>query len=138
MRFRYSTWIAFLLGLLLSYILIPRDVFEHFLLLALAFMLVFSLTLVCVVRNIREEISIVRKYTHSLLGFILALIGFGAFHVCGVGTVCSTTVGTAVISLIFPGIFVNFLTDYAVWIIGFSIIFQVVMLYFMRCYRKKK
>ena len=100
-------------------------------------MVVFSITLACVVRTVRDEIKIARKYTHSILGLIAIVIGLSALQVCGVGGVCVAGVGYAIVSLIFPGIFLNFLSAYSLWIIVFSIISQLAVLYFMKCYKNK-
>jgi hypothetical protein len=131
---------VFLLALFGSYFLIPHKVFYGFgYVLAIAFMLAFSLSVTCIIRNIKEKILLARTYKRSVAHIILIALGLSALQVCGVGApVCGATVGLGVLSIVFPGVFIDFLGDYHLAIIIFSILLQLVSLYFMGCFRLNK
>ena len=131
---------VFLLAMLASYFLIPHKVFYGFgYILAITFMLTFSLSVTCIVRNIKEKILLARTYKRSVAHIILIALGLSALQVCGVGApVCGATVGLGVLSVIFPGVFIDFLGDYHLVIIIVSILLQLVSLYFMACFKLSK
>ena len=127
---------VFVIIFILSYFLVPEDVFVgYYILLAVAFMLSISLSLTCIIRNIKERVKLSRTYETSSISVIAAGIGLAALQVCGVGApVCGASVGLGILSAIFPGVFVNFLQSYAVWIIVISIVLQLIALYEMNCF----
>lgn len=131
---------VFLLALLASYFLIPEKVFYGFgYVLAIAFMFAFSLSVTCIIRNIKEKILLAKTYKYSIFHIILIALGLSAFQVCGIGApVCGATVGIGVLSVIFPGVFIDFLGDYYEPIIIISIILQIIALYFMGCFKLSK
>ncbi len=128
--------IVLVLALIASYFLLPPDVFVGSnKILAFIFMIVFSFSVACIIRNIKEKFALSRTYKTSVFSLVLTILGFSAFQVCGVGApICGATVGMGVLSVIFPGIFVNFLTNYSIKIIYFSILLQLFGLYFMKCF----
>ena len=130
--------IAFVLSLILSYFLIPKAVFyQWYIILAITFMLALSLTLTCIIRNIKEKILLARTYKSSIIGIIATALGLAALQVCGVGApVCGAAVGVGILSSIFPAIFINIISKYQIYFIVFSILFQLVALYFMNCFKE--
>jgi len=86
--------------------------------------------------NIKERIKLARTYKNSILSIIATAIGLSALQVCGVGApVCTATIGAGILALIFPVTFVEFLSDYSILIISISILFQLIALYFMNCFK---
>lgn len=129
---------VFVFSMVLSYFLIPSHVFySWYTALALLFMVLFSLTLTCIVRNIKERIVLAKTYKSSLVGIIAIGLGLGALQVCGFGApVCGAAVGFGVLSFIFPAAFEHVFSEYAVDILVLSIAFQFIALYFMNCFKK--
>ncbi len=130
--------LAFVVSLFVSYILIPPTVFNGvYSLVAVTFMVAFSLSIMCIVRNVKEKVLLARTYKSSLIGIIATALGISALQVCGVGApVCGASIGLGVLSAIFPGFFVNFLEGYSIWILAATILLQVASLYFMKCFSK--
>lgn len=126
---------VFIFSLIGSYFLIPEKVFYSYgYLLAGAFMVVFSFSVACIARNIKEKIKLSHTYKTSVFSLVLSILGISAFQVCGIGAhFCGVSVGFGIISIIFPGFFVDFLSDYSHAIIIFSILMQIAALYFMNC-----
>ena len=132
--------LVFLISFLASYFLIPkRDFYGWNQLLAYAFMLVFALTMTCIIRNIKEKILLARTYKSSLLGIIAVALGLAALQVCGANApVCGAAVGIGILSSIFPAVFINLMAKPSVHIgiILTSIAFQIIALYFMNCWKE--
>ncbi|MCD6477663.1 MAG: hypothetical protein J7K87_01545 [Candidatus Aenigmarchaeota archaeon] len=100
-------------------------------------MIAMSLSLTCIIRNIKERVKLSKTYETSSISVIAAGIGLAALQVCGVGApVCGASVGLGILSAIFPGVFVNVLEFYAIWIIVISIALQLIALYEMNCFVK--
>lgn len=131
--------IIFALSFIASYFLLPENVFAGIhRYIALAFMFTFSFSVACIVRNIKEKVVLAHTYKTSAVSLVLSILGFSAFQVCGINAgMCTATVGIGVVSTIFPSFFVAFLEDYAHLIIWFSVIVQLIGLYFMRCFERK-
>ncbi len=130
--------IVFLLALLLSYFLIPRNVFYTWqdMILIFIFMLSSATLITCVIRDFKERIILTHTYKKSLLGIIITAIGLSALQVCGFGApICGAAIGLSILSAILPHVFINFLTTYSIYIIGLSIILQLITLYYMRCFQ---
>ncbi len=132
--------IVFLATLFVSYFLIPAKVFYGWgYVLAISFMLVFALSLTCIIRNVKERILLAKTYKQSIWQIVLIILGLSAFQVCGIGApICGATVGLGMVSIIFPGVFINFLDEYYLLIILFSIILQLISLYFMKCFKLER
>ncbi len=128
--------IVFIVIFLASYFLIPQTVFNGwYYILAISFMLVFSLTATCLTRNIKEKVVAARSYKGSFLSVISAIIGLSALQVCGIGApICGASIGMAVLSLIFPRVVIDFLHNSSVWVIVVSLLFQILGLYYMKCF----
>lgn len=127
--------LVLIFALIGSYFLIPEKVFYSYgYLLAGAFMTVFSLSAACIVRNVKEKIKLSHTYKTSAFSLVLSILGISAFQVCGIGAhFCAASVGFGIISIIFPGFLIDFLTGYSHSIIILSILFQIIALYFMNC-----
>jgi hypothetical protein len=133
----------FLISLIGSYFLIPDTVFNGFYyIIAITFMVTFSLSIMCIVRSIKDRATLAKKSKASLLSIIATALGLSALQVCGVSIpVCGASIGIGLLSVVFPQFFVDFLANYSPFIIGFSIILQLVALYYMGCFietQKKK
>ncbi len=130
--------LVFILALILSYFLIPNKVFHGFHnITAILFMIVFSLTITCITYNIKERVKLARTYKHSILSIIATAVGLSALQVCGVSApVCTATLGAGILASIFPVTFVELLSDYSILIISISILFQLLALYLMNCFKK--
>ncbi|MGC9200726.1 MAG: hypothetical protein ACP5F8_02065 [Candidatus Aenigmatarchaeota archaeon] len=128
--------IVFITLFLISYFLIPKSVFNGiYLPISVVYMILFALTMTCIVRNIKERIIIARKYQKSLVGLIASIIGLTSLQFCGVGSsACTITVGYGIISIIFPSFIVDFMEKYAFQTLIFSIILQIISLYLMKCF----
>jgi hypothetical protein len=62
-------------------------------------------------------------------------LGVTALQVCGLGVpACGVSVGAGFVSLIFPGVVFNYLRDYSIFILIFSITIQIYSLYKMKCF----
>lgn len=135
-RYCQAVFVVFFIG---SYFLVPRHVFySQYIILALTFMVVFSLSSACLVRNIKDKILTATHLGRSAFHIIIAALGFSALQVCGLGaTMCSATIGVSIASVLFPGIFFNYLTNYSIAIISASIILQIAGLYSMKCLRSE-
>ncbi|MBT3395071.1 hypothetical protein HOA59_03325 [archaeon] len=130
--------LVFTLTLILSYFLIPNKVFHGIHnLIAILFMVVFSLTMTCITYNIKERVKLARTYKNSVLSIIATAVGLSALQVCGVGApVCTATLGAGILASIFPITFVKLISDYSILIISISILFQLTALYLMNCFKK--
>ena len=127
-----------LLALIFGYYLLPRSVFYSFTaLLAFLFLFLFSLSTMCLVRNIKERVILSRASRGSFLGLVATAIGLGALQVCGLGApVCGATVGVGIISFFFPTLLARLTTSYALALVLFSIVLEIVSLYFMNCFKE--
>ncbi len=134
----YFCQFAFFLFLLISYFLTPKRVFYGwFSILAIIFMVVFSLTLTCLARNIKEKVIIAKTYKSSILGIIATVLGLSVLQVCGIGApICGASLGAGVISLFFPSFALGFFEEYSLYILIISIVLQIISLYFMKCFVK--
>ncbi len=119
-----------------AYFLIPQKVFfGWYILLALAFMLSFAATFTCLLRDLKEHIFAAKVATNSMLGAIATTIGFSALQACGIGIpFCGASFGFMLLSAVLPGMFINFLMDYSVAIVVFSIALQLFSLHQMKCF----
>ena len=131
---------VFIISLILSYFLIPKTVFyKWYIILAATFMVLFSLTITCMVRNIKEKVMLAKTYKNSIVGIIAIALGLSALQVCGVGApFCGAAVGLGLFSSIFPAAFMDVMAKYAASFIAFSIVLQLFALYFMNCFKKVK
>ena len=132
--------IVFVLSLVISYFLVPKTVFYGvYTILAIAFMAAFALTLTCIVRNIKEKVLLAKTYKSSIVGILATALGLVALQVCGIGApVCGATVGLGIVSSIFPAVFIELMSKYAIYLILISLIFQLFALYFMDCFKGVK
>ena len=130
--------LTFIVAFILSYFLIPHNLQPEFFYLSIIFMSVFALVVMCVVRNIKEQILVARTKKSSLITLLISLIGISAFQVCGAGFVCGAGIGMAILAMILPSTMLSLLNEYAFLIIVFSILFQLAALYFMKCFHKNE
>ncbi len=133
-----SHWckLVFLLALIGGYFLIPPTILSGLnLVLALTFLILFAFVTTCLVRNIKEKVSVARTSQVGILGILAIIFGFSALQMCAVNSVCLVGAGAGILSLIFPGVMFSFLEKYAVAILIVSILIQLATLYFMGCFK---
>ncbi len=127
--------IIFVLGFIGSYYLIPENVFHSDnRLIAMIFMLVFALTITCIVRNTKEKIKTAKTYKTSILSILATVLGVSALQVCGMSSMCVVGVGTGILSVLLPGFMMGFLENFGLQLLYFSIFIQLVSLYYMKCF----
>lgn len=128
--------LVFLLAFFGSYYLVPANVFiGRYQILVLMFMLMFSAVAMCIVRNIKERVVVAHQLKTSFAGLLLYILGLSALQVCGLSaTMCTASVGAGVVSIFFPGVLFNYLIEYSVYVIYFSIITQLYVLYHLKCF----
>ncbi len=129
---------VFIASLAVMWILIPKKIFYgYYSIIGILFMITSSLVLTCFIRNIKERVVLIKGQGGSLIGMIFIAIGIAAMNVCTVGApICGASVVTGIIAFLLPGITLNFFEKYAVEIIIASIIFQIVALYYMNCFKR--
>lgn len=88
--------------------------------------------IVCVVRNLKDKFNYKTKST-SFIGLIGSLLGFSVLQVCTIGAPVCAGAGVGLIGLFFPGIVLTFFENGAVWLIGISILIQLISLQYMGC-----
>ena len=135
-----SHWcqIVFLMALVIGYFFIPRTVFSSdSLILAVIFLITFSLVITCLARNTKEKILLARSQKIGIVSILAIILGFSALQMCAVNSVCLASVGAGILSIIFPGIMFSFLEKYAVIILLLSISTQIFALYSMGCFKLK-
>jgi L-asparagine transporter-like permease len=140
LKSRYCLVVFFLMAAV-SYVLIPKKIFYGFYnLIAFAFIVIFALTFTCLIRSIKDRIVAHKKQTTKpIWGALIGLIGLSALQTCAVGApVCGASVGLAIVSAVFPTLAFDFINDYSLAVIVFSILIQIVSLYQMRCFKNIK
>jgi hypothetical protein len=129
---------VFFLGLLLGYLLVPKTIFYGlYYILGFSYIIIFSLVLVCIVRTIKDKINNFKSSGAGILTVIASIIGFSAMQVCGVGApVCGAGIGMGLLSVVAPQASFPLLNKYSLFIIIFSLVFQIFALYYMGCFKK--
>jgi hypothetical protein len=134
---RYCVFV-YLLGLILGYFLVPKKIFTGmYSVLGVLYILIFAIVLMCIVRTIKERIFNVKNTGASAISVIASLFGLGALQVCGFGApVCGATIGVGILSILFPQSSFLVFEKYAVYIVAFSLILQLISIYYMGCLKK--
>lgn len=130
--------VVFLLSLILSYFLVPKHLVGFWWnLITITFMLLFSLNMTCMVRNIKERIKTAKTTTHSVINLIASGLGILALQVCGTsGYFCSASILMGVFSSVLPQFLLGFLKEYSLYIILATILLQFISLINMNCFKK--
>ena len=130
--------LVFLLSLILSYFLVPKHLVGFWWnLIVIIFMLVFSLNMTCMVRNIKERIKVAKTTTNSVISLIASGLGIMALQVCGTsGYICSAGILMGVFSSVLPHFLLDFLEEYSLYIILATILFLIISLRNMKCFKK--
>jgi ABC-type multidrug transport system permease subunit len=130
--------LVFLLSLVLSYFLVPKHLVGFWWnLIIIIFMLVFSLNMTCIVRNIKERIKTAKTTTNSVINLIASGLGIMALQVCGTsGYFCSASILMGLFSSVLPHFLLDFLKEYSLYIILATILFQIISLRNMKCFKK--
>ncbi len=135
----FYCWVIFGVMLLISYFMVPMTVWHsYYSIIGISFIFIFSLTITCLVRDIKERAKEIKNYgARSALNLLFGIIGLSAIQTCAIGSsVCGASIGIAIISSLFPTIAINFLITYSVPIITISMILQIISLWQMRCFDK--
>lgn len=132
--------ITFLISLIISYFLIPNKIFyKGYIILAIIFMFLFALTITCIIRTLKERIISAKKSGATILSIIGTILGIGALQTCTIGApICGASVGLGIVSIFFPHTAHSLMHKYSIYIIYISIVFQIIALYFMNCFKKTK
>lgn len=130
--------IVFVLMMFISYFIIPKKVFYGwFYIVAIIFMVTFSMVMTCLIRSIKDKVLENRQTKQKITGALAALIGLSALQVCTIGApVCGVSIGASLVASIFPSVAFNFLESYSIYIIVLSILLQIYSLYQMRCFHQ--
>ena len=130
--------LVFLISLILVFLLMPKKVFYgYYIILGTIFVLLTSITLTCLVRNIKDKIQSAKSNGASLIGILGIIFGFSALQVCTIGApVCGATIGASIIALIFPGFAFKVLEDYSLIVVTLSLLIQIFALYYLKCFSK--
>lgn len=125
----------FVVSFFLGYFLLPEEVFYNVnRILALIYLLTFASLMTCVVRGLKEEINIAHKNKASVLGIISAVVGFAAFHACGIAApICGMSAGLGIVALVFPNFLYSFLVDNGYLVIYFSLFIQLGAILSLKC-----
>ncbi len=145
MRYIRKVWeshyckIVFFISIIISYLLIPQAMFHNWydILLSILFMILFSATITCVIRNIKERVSMAKTSTESLISVIAVAIGIASMQVClASAPVCGAAVGFGLLAMVLPTFALKFLSEYGTVLLIFSIIIQGISLYYMDCFKE--
>lgn len=131
---------VFIISFFGGYFLLPEAIFHNQnRLLAIVYLFVFASLITCVVKSIKERVKLAQKSKSSVIGAVAAILGFSAFHFCGVAApMCGITVGSGIVALIFPQLMYNFFEQHGFVIIYLSIIIQIAALFHLKCIWIKK
>ncbi len=132
--------IVFVISLILIYFLTPKKIFySYYTIIGVLFILFTSFVITCFIRNIKEKVSLAKSNGASIFGILAIIFGFGALQACTIGSpICGASIGAGFLALFFPGVALNLLEKYSIWILIFSLIIQVFVLYFMNCFKEVK
>jgi hypothetical protein len=129
--------IVFVSSLIVWFLLTYKILFySRYTIIGIIFVLTFSTTITCMIRNTKEKVVQAKQYKKSLFGIIWVVIGVWALQVCGINAfMCWSTIWISVIWAILPTSFINILGEYSIYIIILSIVTQIVWLYYMKCFK---
>ncbi len=91
------------------------------------------------IRSGRRKEAVLTLFREGFKFLVLfgAILGIGAAQFCVFGSpVCTFSVGAAIVTAIFPQFMVYWLYEYANQIVIGAIIFQLIGLFFMGCFKK--
>lgn len=129
--------LVFIISLAVVSAVIPKKIFySYFIIIGILFIIASSLLITCFVRNIKDKAVIARKHKGSLLGIFFSIIGLVAMNTCTVGApVCGTSATLGLVAVLFPGVSLGLLEQYSILIILISLAVQILVLYYMKCFR---
>ena len=132
-------WIVFAVALVIGYLLLPGSLFEQDILvtmLLILFLGVFSISITCIVRNLKEQIVSVRNVEKgSIISAIGSILGFTAIQTCVVSGVCGVNMFLAILYAVFPAVFVDMFVEYGAFILLISDVILLFSLYYMKCFK---
>lgn len=130
----------FLFTLAIAGWLTPVEVYYEQPLLVAVFLLVFSTTITCTIRTLKDNLAASRG--GGALSILSSLAGLAALSACSSAFVCGAA-GAGLVALLMPVFLGDFLSTYGVPVVQFSILLQLFSLHLMGCFgpgkrRKKK
>lgn len=130
--------VVFLISAIIAYYLVPKDIWvSQYIFIVIPYILVFALTITCVVRTIKERVKSVLNIGGSAVGIIAGIIGMSAVQICGLSTpLCGASIGAGILAIIFPNIASYTLSRYSVIIIISTMTVQLTSLYYMKCFNR--
>lgn len=119
-----------------GFLLVPRHVFfEGYAFLAWIYLPVFALTVTCLFKNILGRAKAAKSTGSSFLGIVSTAIGITALQACGLGmAACGSAIGIIFGLAVIPGVVAVFVRNHAPVLIFTSIVFQLIALYFLKCF----
>lgn len=132
--------IVFLIASVISFYLVPKDIWvSQHVYIVVPYILIFSFTITCVVRTIKERIKNSLNVGSSAIGVVAGIIGMSAVQVCGLSTpLCGASIGAGILAIVFPNVASYTLNRYSLLIIVATMLIQLVSLYFMKCLKSAK
>ncbi len=128
----------FIVSLFISYFLVPPRLFKDlYAILAVAFMLSFSLTITCMAWTIKQRALLAKKKGASIFAVVATAIGISSLQLCGIGTpICYASLGMNFFAALVPSSLFFPLMDYSMYIVVFSILFQMFSLHKMGFFKR--
>ena len=124
----------------LAYILLPVSAFTQAeAVLASAYLLLFSSSTACLVRNLKGRVMAARSMGGSVAYVVSGSLGFTALQACGGSApTCASGLGVGVLSLVLPQYAVQVSQEYGSILLVVSIVFQAAALLHMGCFWEVK
>lgn len=129
--------IVFIFSLILGYYITPKDVFKgNSQLLAYIFLITFSITTTCLVRQTKERLTSARQATTTTIGLIANILGISALQVCGMSaSFCGTSLGMTLLLTILPHSTLLSFSRFSVPILSISILIQIYIIFKSGCFK---
>lgn len=131
--------VVFVLAFALAYVITPKHLLQgRYLFIAVPYFLLFSFSMACMVRVIKERAKSSLIKGGSVFSFLIGVVGLSALQVCGLGTpLCGASIGFGILSMILPRLAFEFLTKHGLIIVLLAMLLQIVGLYSMKCFQTK-
>ncbi len=127
---------TFLISLIMATLITPAKIFySWYTIIAVLFILTFSLTTTCTIRNIKDKTKTLIHQKKSIISIIAAILGISALQVCTIGAPVCTAASVGILAIIIPKFAISILSKYSVSIISLSIIIQIAALISMKCFK---
>lgn len=126
--------IIFVFALIAGYFLLPNRALG---ILEIAFIAIFAITLMCLVKNVKENVQLAKIAGKSAIPLVLYIIGVSSLGICSTSLpVCGVNIGAGIIAIIFPELIKRFLLHYHSLILAASLFLQIAYLFHLKCFSK--